>query len=89
MPGAGSVIYRGLAVVIVGGLAFSTLFTIVLLPCLLRLSKQDFMPQSLSEKFQAKPLINSNLIHDDTAVRLSSNHMSSTPLTPNDNSVKF
>lgn len=44
MPGAGSVIYRGLAAVIVGGLAFSTLFTIVLLPCLLRLSKYDFLP---------------------------------------------
>lgn len=43
MPGAGSVIYRGLAAVIVGGLAFSTLFTIVLLPCLLRLNKQDFI----------------------------------------------
>lgn len=42
MPGAGSVIYRGLAAVIVGGLAFSTLFTIVLLPCLLRLGKADF-----------------------------------------------
>jgi len=44
IPGAGSVIYRGLAAVIVGGLAFSTLFTIVLLPCLLRLAKQDFLP---------------------------------------------
>ena len=43
MPGAGSVIYRGLASVIVGGLALSTIFTIVLLPCLLRLSKQDFV----------------------------------------------
>lgn len=43
MPGAGSVIYRGLASVIVGGLAFSTLFTIVLLPCLLRLNKHDFL----------------------------------------------
>lgn len=42
MPGAGSVIYRGLSAVIVGGLAFSTLFTIVLLPCLLRLTKHDF-----------------------------------------------
>ena len=46
MPGAGSVIYRGLAAVIVGGLAFSTLFTIVLLPCLLRLSKYDFLPRA-------------------------------------------
>lgn len=42
MPGAGSVIYRGLAAVIVGGLAVSTLFTIVLLPCLLKLKKSDF-----------------------------------------------
>ncbi|MBO9490254.1 efflux RND transporter permease subunit [Endozoicomonas sp. G2_1] len=42
MPGAGSVIYRGLAAVIVGGLAVSTLFTIILLPCLLRLSQRDF-----------------------------------------------
>lgn len=37
MPGAGSAIYRGLAAVIVGGLAVSTIFTILLLPCLLRL----------------------------------------------------
>ena len=39
MPGAGSVIYRGLATVIVGGLTVSTVFTIVLLPCLLRLGE--------------------------------------------------
>ena len=36
-PGAGSMIYRGLATVIVGGMAVSTLFTLVLLPALLRL----------------------------------------------------
>ena len=36
-PGAGSAIYKGLATVIVGGMAVSTLFTLVLLPCLLRL----------------------------------------------------
>ncbi|WP_448213452.1 efflux RND transporter permease subunit [Colwellia sp. MEBiC06753] len=42
MPGTGSVIYRGLAAVIVGGLAVSTIFTIVLLPCLLRITRQDF-----------------------------------------------
>jgi multidrug efflux pump subunit AcrB len=35
VPGAGSVIYRGLATVIVGGMSVSTLFTLVLLPCLL------------------------------------------------------
>lgn len=43
MPGTGSVIYRGLASVIVGGLAVSTIFTIVLLPCLLRITRQDFI----------------------------------------------
>ena len=36
MPGEGSVIYRGLAAVIVGGMLFSTLFTLVLLPALLK-----------------------------------------------------
>ena len=39
LPGIGSVIYRGLAAVIVGGMAVSTLFTIVLLPCLLRMGR--------------------------------------------------
>ena len=37
-PGAGSAIYKGLATVIVGGMAVSTLFTLILLPCLLRLN---------------------------------------------------
>ncbi|REL35849.1 efflux RND transporter permease subunit [Thalassotalea euphylliae] len=41
MPGTGSVIYRGLASVIVGGLAVSTIFTIILLPCLLRITGRD------------------------------------------------
>ena len=36
-PGAGSMIYRGLATVIVGGMAVSTLFTLILLPSLLQL----------------------------------------------------
>lgn len=36
-PGAGSLIYRGLATVIVGGMAVSTLFTLILLPALLQL----------------------------------------------------
>ena len=44
MPGAGSAIYRGLAAVIVGGLAVSTLFTIFLLPCLLRMKATDIIP---------------------------------------------
>lgn len=36
LPGAGTELYRGLAAVIVGGMAVSTLFTLVLLPSLLR-----------------------------------------------------
>lgn len=38
MPGAGSVIYKGMAAVIVGGMCVSTLFTLLLLPTLLQLS---------------------------------------------------
>lgn len=39
LPGEGSVIYRGLAASIVGGMACSLIFTLLLLPCLLRLGK--------------------------------------------------
>ncbi|MEH6637473.1 MAG: efflux RND transporter permease subunit [Halioglobus sp.] len=39
LPGAGSVIYRGLAAVIVGGMCVSTIFTLVLLPCFLRMGE--------------------------------------------------
>ncbi len=38
VPGAGSVIYRGMAAAIVGGMAVSTLFTLLLLPSLLQLT---------------------------------------------------
>ena len=46
-PGAGSAIYRGMATTIVGGMSLSTIFTLLLLPCLLRvevfsLAKQFF-----------------------------------------------
>jgi len=47
MPGTGSVIYRGLSAVIVGGLAVSTVFTIILLPCLLQISRADFIKSKL------------------------------------------
>ena len=40
VPGAGSVIYRGLACVIVGGMSVSTIFTLLLLPTLLQLSSE-------------------------------------------------
>ncbi len=64
IPGAGSAIYRGLAAVIVGGLAFSTLFTIVLLPCLLRLSKHDFVlsqSKKSSKQNAVQPLPNARV----------------------------
>ena len=38
IPGAGSEIYRGIGVVILSGLFFSTIFTLLLIPCLLNLS---------------------------------------------------
>jgi len=41
MPGEGSVIYRGLATVIVGGMSVSTIFTIILLPCFLRMGESQ------------------------------------------------
>ncbi len=41
LPGAGTELYRGLAAVIVGGLAVSTLFTLVLLPSLLRINEES------------------------------------------------
>lgn len=39
IPGAGSELYRGLAAVIVGGMAISTVFTLILLPSLLRIGE--------------------------------------------------
>jgi multidrug efflux pump subunit AcrB len=36
VPGAGTELYRGLACVIVGGMLVSTVFTLLLLPALLR-----------------------------------------------------
>jgi multidrug efflux pump subunit AcrB len=44
IPGAGTELYRGLASVIVGGLSVSTLFTLVLLPSLLRLGEGAARP---------------------------------------------
>ncbi|WOH37767.1 efflux RND transporter permease subunit [Thalassotalea fonticola] len=40
MPGVGAEIYRGLATVIVGGMAISAIFTLILLPSLLRLGEE-------------------------------------------------
>ncbi len=43
MPGAGAELYRGLAAVIVGGMSISTVFTLLLLPSLLRLGEGGSM----------------------------------------------
>ncbi len=48
MPGPGSEIYQGLATVIVGGMTFSAIFTLILLPALLRLGESTFSsPESV------------------------------------------
>lgn len=44
IPGAGTEIYRGIGVVILFGLLFSTLFTLILIPCLMNLTA----PKSLA-----------------------------------------
>lgn len=41
VPGPGSVLYRGLGAVIVGGMTVSTVFTLLLLPALLRLGERE------------------------------------------------
>ncbi len=44
IPGAGTELYRGLAAVIVGGMSISTVFTLILLPSLLRLGEAAQQP---------------------------------------------
>ena len=41
MPGAGTELYRGMAAVIVGGMSVSTVFTLILLPALLRMGEDQ------------------------------------------------
>lgn len=53
MPGEGSVIYRGLAAVITGGMCVSTVFTLILLPCFLRMGKTN--PNLTVESGQITP----------------------------------
>jgi multidrug efflux pump subunit AcrB len=45
VPGAGTELYRGMAAVIVGGMTVSTLFTLILLPSLLRLGEAAAQPE--------------------------------------------
>jgi multidrug efflux pump subunit AcrB len=53
IPGPGTEVYQGLAAVIVGGMAVSTVFTLVLLPSLLRLgeTKQATAPSQIQASF--------------------------------------
>jgi multidrug efflux pump subunit AcrB len=62
MPGAGSVIYRGLAAVIVGGMSVSTLFTLILLPTLLQLRASKTAPQLIPAGYEN--LVKNQKIHD-------------------------
>ena len=52
IPGVGAEIYRGLATVIVGGMAISALFTLVLLPAVLQLQRLRQPSELLSEGHQ-------------------------------------
>ncbi len=49
-PGAGSDIYRGMATTIVGGMCVSTIFTLVMLPALLRLDEDGSLSRLFSRK---------------------------------------
>ncbi len=44
MPGSGTELYRGMAAVIVGGMLVSALFTLILLPSLLRMREERYEP---------------------------------------------
>jgi len=56
IPGAGTELYRGLAAVIVGGMAISTLFTLILLPSLLRMNEETTpVPRTVTLPAQGNP----------------------------------
>ena len=56
IPGAGTELYRGLAAVIVGGMAISTLFTLILLPSLLRMNEETTpVPRTATLPAQGNP----------------------------------
>lgn len=56
MPGVGAEIYRGLATVIVGGMAVSALFTLILMPSLLLLGAKKASPVSAETLSMQKSL---------------------------------
>jgi len=56
VPGPGSVLYRGLGTVLVGGMAVNSVFTLVLLPTLLRLIERpaaDIVGQPAKQPLEA------------------------------------
>ncbi len=53
MPGEGSVIYRGLATTIVGGMTCSLFFTLLMLPSLLRLGTARSVEKTVQESSQS------------------------------------
>jgi len=50
IPGSGTELYRGMATVIVGGMLVSTLFTLVLLPSLLRANESAHPARQVAPK---------------------------------------
>lgn len=54
-PGEGAEIYRGLATAIAGGMAVSTLFTLVLLPALLRFGEDGELSRVFARRFSRLP----------------------------------
>ena len=54
VPGVGSQIYRGLATVIIGGMTVSALFTLILMPSILRLAPLE-MPRALRRRQDIAP----------------------------------
>ena len=57
IPGPGTEVYQGLAAVIVGGMSVSAVFTLILLPSLLRLgethSSSSLVPQGASAQAES------------------------------------
>jgi len=56
VPGAGSVIYRGLATAIVGGMCSSLFFTLLMIPSLLRMGSKRAFNESATPQAIRKPL---------------------------------
>lgn len=67
-PGSGSELYRGLAAVIVGGMLVSTLFTLILLPSLLRLGESTADRQAGSGSSAAKATTQTNQSSGEEAI---------------------